>query len=54
MTEIRNRVKAQINKALKEDFEEFHRKQTEVLRQHLESDNAAADLDDAFIIVGGA
>ncbi|KEQ85330.1 hypothetical protein M438DRAFT_364440 [Aureobasidium pullulans EXF-150] len=54
MTEIRNRVKAQINKALMEDFEEFHRKQTEVLRQHLESDNAAADLDDAVIIVGGA
>ncbi|THX12763.1 hypothetical protein D6D13_04076 [Aureobasidium pullulans] len=54
MTEIRNRVKAQINKALMEDFEEFHRKQTEVLRLHLESDNAAADLDDAVIIVGGA
>ncbi|THZ19921.1 hypothetical protein D6C91_04928 [Aureobasidium pullulans] len=54
LLEIRNRVKAQINKALMEDFEEFHRKQTEVLRQHLESDNAAADLDDTVIDEGDA
>jgi hypothetical protein len=33
-----------------EDFEEFHRKQTEVLRQHLESDNAAADLEGTDIV----
>ncbi|THZ11187.1 hypothetical protein D6C90_10542 [Aureobasidium pullulans] len=50
LLEIRNRVKAQINKALMEDFEEFHRKQTEVLRQHLESDNAAADLEGTDIV----
>ncbi|THX74532.1 hypothetical protein D6D04_07897 [Aureobasidium pullulans] len=54
LLEIRNRVKAQINKALMEDFEEFHRKQTEVLRQHLEADNAAAVLDDTVIVEGGA
>ncbi|THX23813.1 hypothetical protein D6D10_10250 [Aureobasidium pullulans] len=54
LLEIRNRVKAQINKALMEDFEEFHRKQTEVLRQHLEADNAAAVLDDTVIDEDGA
>ncbi|THZ25485.1 hypothetical protein D6C89_04333 [Aureobasidium pullulans] len=50
LLEIRNRVKVQINKALKEDFEEFHRKQTEVLRRHLEGDNAAADLEGTDIV----
>ena len=37
-----------------EDFEEFHRKQTEVLGQHLEGDNAAAVLDGTVINEGGA
>ena len=54
LLEIRNRVKAQINKALMEDFEGFQKKQVEVLRQHLEGDNAAAVLDDTVIDEGGA
>ncbi|THX52975.1 hypothetical protein D6D06_06411 [Aureobasidium pullulans] len=54
LLEIRNRVKVQINKALMEDFEEFHRKQTEVLRRRLEGDNAAADLEGTDIVEGDA
>ncbi|THW67885.1 hypothetical protein D6D19_09086 [Aureobasidium pullulans] len=54
LLKIRNRVKAQINKALVGDFEEFHRKQSEVLGQHLEGDNAAAVLDGTVINEGGA
>ncbi|THX66565.1 hypothetical protein D6D05_10216, partial [Aureobasidium pullulans] len=50
LLEIRNRVKAQINKALMEDFEEFQKKQVEVLRQHLEADNAAAVLDGTVML----
>ncbi|THZ82888.1 hypothetical protein D6C84_05403 [Aureobasidium pullulans] len=50
LLEIRNRVKAQINKALMEDFEGFHRKQTEVLKQYLEGENAAAVLDGTDIV----
>ncbi|TIA07973.1 hypothetical protein D6C80_09478 [Aureobasidium pullulans] len=48
--EIRIRVKTQINKALMEDFEEFQKKQVEVLRQHLEGDNPAAVLGDTEIV----
>ncbi|KAI5238340.1 hypothetical protein E4T42_09010 [Aureobasidium subglaciale] len=38
MTEIRNRIKAQINAALLEDLEEFQKQQTEALKQHLEGE----------------